>query len=97
MIPGTTYSPASIRGAKVSEVRFENVCLKLYPELSCHILFSYWAFVLTPLTTIFVFSPVLCCAQCLIAVHFWLCFNFLPRCRVQWFFQSYSTNGSSRY
>lgn len=99
MIPGTTYSAVNFRGGKVSEVTFENVHPKLYPVLcwKCRIPFFYRTFVLTPLTTIFVFSPVLCCAWCLIAVHYWPCFNFWRRCKVLFFFQSYCSNGSSRY
>ena len=97
-VPGTC-SAVSFRGTKVSEVTFEYVHPKPYPVLrwKCHILFSCWIFVLTLLTTIFAFSPVVCRAWCLIAVHCWPCFNFWPHCNVLFFFQSYCSSGSSRY
>lgn len=36
-------------------------------------------------------------AWCLIEVQGWLCFNFWPHCKILFFFQSFCSNGSSRY
>lgn len=88
-------------GLPKPQFTFENVRPKLYPVLCWkhhNLLFFFFFFLdicsYTPHHHVCIFPFY---TWCLIEVRGWLCFNFWPHCKILFFFQSYCSNGSSRY
>lgn len=98
-LPLHIFFRSHFRGAKVSEVTFKKVDLKLHPYITLELLFCaflYWTLGLHPFLSLS-FPLVLHSALCWMAVCGWQCFNFWPYCKVLFFSQSYCSHGSSGY